>query len=115
MKRHYSLKNINEIQSVFNNKKSFGNKYFSIHYKKHDYPNFKFLISIGRKFGNAVSRNIIKRQIRSIIRDNKDNIKNNYSFVIVVKPNSNVLKYIEIKQIINKLLLKTNLKIEEEI
>ncbi|MFA5692633.1 MAG: ribonuclease P protein component [Acholeplasmataceae bacterium] len=114
MKRYYSLKNKKEIQNIFNHKKSSGNKYFSIYFKPHENKNFKFLISIGKKYGNAVKRNKIKRQIRMIIRENKDLISNNYSFVVVIKPTANTLKYHEIKELINYLLIKTKLRKTEE-
>jgi len=109
MKRHYSLRKTSEIDNIFKNKQFVGNKYFVLYYKSHEERHFKYLISIGRKYGNAVKRNKIKRQIKMILRDNKSIIKENYGFVIVVKKNASSLSYQEIKTYINKLLITSKL------
>ena len=49
--------------------------------------NYRFGISVGKKVGNAVTRNRLKRQVRNII----DNYKNVYEFdkdyIIIVRKN----------------------------
>lgn len=112
MKKQYRIKKKSEIDAIFNQRVQKGNAHFTIYVKEEQSNNFKFGMSIGKKYGNAVSRNKIKRQIRSVIRLNKSFIKNNYSFIIVIKPKANTLPYNEIElQILN--LLK-NLKIMEK-
>jgi len=111
MKKKYILKKKSEIDAIFNNKKQMGNSYFSIFTKENEVEYFKFGMSIGRKFGNSVNRNKIKRQIRSIIRLNQKYINNKFRFVIVIKPKANSLNYLEIETEILKLLKK--LKIME--
>lgn len=112
MKRKYIIKNKREIDSLFKSKHKRGNSYFVIFNKKNtENVNFRFAMSIGTKYGNAVERNKIKRQVRSIIREFKDfiNIENN--FVIVIRPQSNKLQYNEISNYIKELLI--NMKIME--
>lgn len=112
MKKKYIIKKKSEIDAVFNNKKQIGNSYFSVFLIENEANNFKFGMSIGKKFGNAVNRNKIKRQIRSIIRLNQAHINNEYKFIIVIKPKANELDYILIEAEILKLLKK--LKIMEK-
>lgn len=68
MKKQYRVKKSDEIEKILKNRKSSGNKYFVI-YKKQNYEasNFRYAISVGKKVGNAVVRNHVKRQIRAIV------------------------------------------------
>ena len=114
MKKKYILKKKSEIDALFKNPIKKGNSYFTIYKKKQEESaNFRFAMSIGKKFGNAVQRNKIKRQIRSIIRENQNLINNNQEFVIVIKPQASVLSFDEISNNVLKLLV--NLKIMETI
>lgn len=110
MNKKYIIKKKSEISNVIRSKERSGNSYFVI-YKKHNYENvnFKFALSIGKKYGNAVARNKIKRQLRSIVRENKDKINRNIEFVIVIKPQANQLQYNEINESITDLLKKINI------
>lgn len=104
MKKRYRLKTKKEMDLVFANKKSVKNQYFGIQYIKNiDQDHFRFAISIGRKFGNAVSRNVIKRQIRMIISTTQQ-ILNHVQFVVVIYPKSNTLSFEEIKKNVSQLL-----------
>lgn len=112
MKRVYSLKNQETIDLIFKDKRSVGNSYFAVYTKDHDLSHFKYTISIGKKFGNAVERNLAKRRIRHILSNYNDKLKN-MSFVIVVKPRTQELSFVDIKKKLEGLLIKSNL-IEKE-
>lgn len=114
MKRNYSLKTTKDIDSVFKGRVSVGNVYFAIYKKQHEYPHFKFALSIGRKYGNAVKRNLAKRRIRFILSENKSRIDNNFSFVIVIKPKAAELKYEDMLSNLNKLLIQSKLMKKED-
>lgn len=107
MKIKYRIKKKSEIDALFNGKNKKGDSYFTIYKKERvENVNFRFAMSIGKKYGNAVERNKIKRQIRSIIRLNQKRIISNIDFVIVIKPQANILKYDEINKSILYLLKK---------
>ena len=72
MNKDYRLKKKIEIDSIFLKKHSVGNSCFSIFNASNNLEHFRFALSIGRKYGNAVSRNLIKRRLRAIIQINKD-------------------------------------------
>ena len=114
MKRIYSIKSKDDLDLIFKEKKSVGNGYFVIYKSIHDNPHFKYAISIGKKYGNAVERNLAKRRIRYVISTHKDNIKSNYRFVIVVRQQAKKLSYQEIKENIKKLLYKAKITEKEE-
>lgn len=109
MKKQYRVKKQSEIDAVFNNKKQSGNGQFSVFIKKNTLSYFRYGLSIGKKYGNAVSRNKIKRQVRSVIRLNKTEIIGGYDFIIVIKPRANQLTYNEIEDTIIKILKKVKI------
>lgn len=89
-------------------KQTVGNSYFIIYYyKNHENNNFRFAISVSKKYGNAVERNLMKRRLREIIRFL--DIKQNYDFFIIAKLKSKILNFEDIKKNIKNLLNKANI------
>lgn len=105
MKKVYRVKKNNEIDAIIQHRKSNGDKFFVIYNKKNEIQHFRFAISIGRKYGGAVQRNKIKRQIRMIMQQHKNDIPV-FDYVIVVKKDANSLDYVSIETSIMKHLLK---------
>ena len=106
MDKTYIIKKNQEIDTIIRERKSVGNKYFVIYIKKYNETrNFRFAMSIGRKYGNAVSRNLMKRRIREIIRNNKELLEKK-DFVIVIKKESSQLSFQEIEANLINLLRK---------
>lgn len=108
MKKNYRLKTKKEIDLVFKQRKTTKNEFFSIHYKHTlDQLHFRYAISIGRKYGNAVSRNLIKRRIRMIVSEHTLSFLPHVQFVIVVLPRANTLNYSnmehQLKQVFKKI------------
>lgn len=96
MKKAYRIKKNNEIDAIVQNKKSVGDKQFVVYYKENTHAHFRFAISIGRKYGGAVQRNKIKRQIRIILHNQAKGITP-FDYVIVVKKDASTLSYTEIE------------------
>ncbi|MBQ9181702.1 MAG: ribonuclease P protein component [Bacilli bacterium] len=99
MKKINILKNNYEYTSIIKSSKPIKYKYFIIYLKNEPTDYYKFGISIGKKIGNAVIRNKIKRQLKNII-DKKD-YQNNFKCIIIVS--KDILKY-NFTQIENDLL-----------
>jgi len=110
MKKKYRIKRNSEIDAIFKKKVYRSDSYFAI-YQSDDLEqlNFRFALSIGKKYGNAVKRNLIKRQIRMIVSEMKHELILNKLFVIVIKPKSNLLSYDEIKSKLVALFKKSNI------
>ena len=67
---------------------------------------YKFGISVSKKVGIAVVRNLTKRRIRAILREIDDkNFDHYYDFVIIAKSSITDMTFIEIKNEISKALL----------
>lgn len=75
--------------------------------ENHENIHFRFAVSVSKKFGNAVKRNRIKRQVREVIA--KCDISPKSDVFIVVKNFQQTLKFSEIEQSLIKLLKKHNI------
>lgn len=82
MKKINVVKCNKDFNFIISNNKPYKYKDYVIYLAKKDSDVYKFGISVGKKVGNAVVRNKVKRQIRSII-DTK-NYKNNFNCIIIV-------------------------------
>ncbi len=108
--KEYSIKKSQEIEKIIKHKNSVGNRYFAIYtMENNETTHFRFSLSIGKKYGIAVERNLMKRRLREIIRKNI-NLMKNLDYVFVIKPLSKELDFLEIEKNIIYLLKKEESK-----
>ncbi len=109
MKKEYRIKKSSEIDAIFKNKQSRGNKYFAIYVSPNkEELHFRFAMSVGKKYGNAVERNLVKRRVRHIVQSFKEQFIC-MRFVIVIKPQAKTLVYEDIKTKLHDLFKKQKL------
>ncbi len=80
------------------------NEYFVIYIMKTKLEKPHFGIAVGKKIGNAVIRNKIKRQIRNIIDNNKLLFPNNNDYIIMIKKSVLNEKFKTLNESFNKLV-----------
>lgn len=110
MNKQYRVKKSQEIEQILIQKKSFGNKYFVVYKKENsEATNFRYAISVGKKVGNAVMRNKVKRQIRSIV-DSLLVPTLKMDVFVVARPNVCNITYEEMVKQITYLFKKLNIE-----
>lgn len=104
MKKVNVIKKSEEFQKLIKNNKSLRTKYFYIYINKHEDSNYHFGLSVGKKIGNAVRRNKVKRQLREIISEN--DYQKNFDCIIIVRREINIASFSEIKEDLNEIFKK---------
>jgi ribonuclease P protein component len=85
--------------------KRFHTKHFTLIYKKTEAEFTRVGITVGRKIGNAVRRNRIKRLVREYYRLNKKRFPVGFDIVIVAKKGAHCLNYTNIKEELSEIVL----------
>ena len=84
------------FQRIIKNNKAFKYKYYIIYLEKTNDKNYRFGFSVGKKVGNAVVRNKVKRQLRSIV--SKKHYQNGFNCIIIVSSNVLSSNYKEMEE-----------------
>lgn len=86
MRKAYRVKREADFQKVFHNGKSTANRQFIVYVlNKENQAHFRVGISVGKKIGNAVMRNSIKRKIRQSLTEMKDDLKADKDFIVIAR------------------------------
>ncbi|WP_048601633.1 ribonuclease P protein component [Rubeoparvulum massiliense] len=83
MNKKHRLKSNLDFKKVFLEGKSAANRQFVIYVLPNQEVEYRIGISISKKLGNAVVRNRLKRQVRSIIQEKADQILPKQDIVII--------------------------------
>ena len=78
-------------------------------YKKTDNENFRIAISVGKKIGNAVERNKVKRYIRNVTTEHKQTIDSNYDYFVIARKGVKELDYVSFKEKLEQLYKKMDI------
>lgn len=99
MKKSYRVKNEKEFQQVFKKGQSFANRKFIVYIlEKPNQVHFRVGISVGKKIGNAVTRNKVKRKLRQSFLELKLEIKKDCDFIVIARPGAELLSMNEVKK-----------------
>lgn len=83
MKKINIIKENETYNKIIQNNKPYKYKSYIIYIVRKEPSVYKFGFSVGKKIGNAVTRNKVKRQLKSII--DKKHYQNNFDCIIMVK------------------------------
>ena len=85
--------------------KRYRTKHFTVIIKKNRLGLNRLGITVGKKIGNAVKRNKVKRLVREFFRQNKKIFPNDYDIVFVANKGAEDLIYWEIKEELGEIIL----------
>ena len=108
MKKINIVKKNRDFSRIIKNNRPIKSNLFVIYLEKNTNDIYKFGISASKKVGNAVTRNRVKRQIKSIL--DKNIYKNNFNCIIIIKKNIIDKSFDEMSKDLNILINKLNIK-----
>lgn len=88
MKNNYIIKKPEDFNNIINNGKRIKGKVITIYYHPSEDNKKYFGFAVGKKSGNAVTRNYIKRRLRMLISTNQNLFSNKYKYIIMVGKDS---------------------------
>ena len=98
MKKRFRVKKEKDFNAIFKEGKSFANRKFVIYRLENNEQHFRVGLSVSKKLGNAVTRNLIKRRIRHILIEHKDQLVENVDFVVIARKGVEILDYAEMEK-----------------
>ena len=98
MKKRFRVKKEKDFNAIFKEGKSFANRKFVIYRLQNNEQHFRVGLSVSKKLGNAVMRNQIKRRIRHILIEHKNQLVENVDFVVIARKGVEILDYAEMEK-----------------
>jgi len=92
MKKKQIIKKNRDFKKILDQRKVFRNSYYNIYIERNLSQKNLFGFSVSKKLGNAVVRNKLKRQAKSII-DSKKDFQNYHDYIIIMKRGILALTY----------------------
>lgn len=115
MRKSYRVKKEAEFQRVFTQGKSCANRQFVIYMiEKPEQVHFRVGISVGKKIGNAVARNWVKRRIRQSLTELKPQLKQDCDFIVIARPGVAWMEMAEVKDHLIHVLRLANVLVDED-
>lgn len=105
MRKRQRIKKDKEFQRVFKEGKSYANRQFVVYcLPKEGQKEFRIGLSVGKKIGNAVTRNQVKRYIRQVFLELKEEIRQDMDYIIIARLPAAKLNYHETRKSLEHVL-----------
>lgn len=104
MKKNEVVKSKIDFNNIIQNSPFIKNQSFVIYIRKTETRKRHFGIAVSKKLGNAVVRNKLKRQLRAILDEMKENFPNNHDYIIMIKKSCVELSFLQKKNDLENLI-----------
>ena len=98
MKKRFRVKKEKDFSAIFKKGESFAKRKFVIYRLENNEQHFRVGLSVSKKLGNAVTRNQIKRRIRHILIEHKNQLVENVDFVVIARKGVEILDFAEMEK-----------------
>ena len=92
-----SIKKNSSFVNVYENVKSYANKYLVMYVLKNDLEENRFGITVSKKVGNSVVRHRVTRLIRESIRLNLEQFEKGFDIIIVARNTAKGRKFCDVE------------------
>lgn len=108
MDKYHTVKKNDDFSFAIHDGKYAKNRAYSIYIKDNGFDRYRFGISVSKKLGNSVHRNLYKRQVRFIIDKYKKNYQNGVDYIIIIRKDYVDLDFISKEKLFLELIDKLN-------
>lgn len=112
MKKINIIKSNDEYNRIIKNIKPYKTRELIVFIEKKQVDKYRFGFSVSKKIGNAVTRNKIKRQLKSIL--DKNIYENNFNCIIMVRKGYLDSNYLVIEKSLTEIVKKFRITKEEK-
>ena len=98
LRKSFRVKKEKDFNAIFKEGESVANRRFVIYRLANSQEHFRVGLSVSKKLGNAVMRNQIKRRIRHILIDHRNELVDNIDFIVIARKGVENLKYAELEK-----------------
>lgn len=118
VRKEFRIKENDEFQQIFKAGKSFANRQLVIYFlidesEQNNEDHFRVGLSVGKKIGNAVTRNRIKRYLRQSFMELEDKIIPDVNIIIIARQPTKEMGFLETKKSLIHLLSRQHLFIKK--
>ena len=108
MKKGYIIKNPEEFNFIINEGNKIKGKIITLYYYPSENNKMYFGFAVGKKIGNAVERNKVKRKIRMIVHNNQLLFSKKYKYIIMLRKDCLSFKHSEWEEDMQDIIRKVN-------
>ena len=98
LRKSFRVKKEKDFNAIFKEGESVANRRFVIYRLANSQEHFRVGLSVSKKLGNAVMRNQIKRRIRHILIDHRNELVDNIDFIVIARKGVENLEYAELEK-----------------
>ena len=98
LRKSFRVKKEKDFNAIFKEGESVANRRFVIYRLANSQEHFRVGLSVSKKLGNAVMRNQIKRRIRHILIDHRNELVDNVDFIVIARKGVENLDYAELEK-----------------
>ena len=109
LKSDNRLRKRKEFAYLYNNGTAKHTEHLTIVYLPTKHRAIKIGFSVAKKIGKAHTRNLVKRRLRSIVREIVTNLPDNYNMVVIAKSGVETISYDDLQNETKLLFSKTGL------
>ena len=110
MKKYEIVKTHREFNEIIKNGQILRNGFYNIYIMKNNLQISRFGIAVGKKLGNAVFRNKLKRRMRNILTNQKKEFQKGFDYIIIMKDKTKSATYEELEKMLNNLIIQRSYK-----